>query len=36
MTAILSCICCEKKITLNKSDNHLIDMENRNDYDKLI
>ena len=35
MTAILSCIYCGKT-TLNKSDNHFIDMENGNDYNKFI
>lgn len=35
MTAILSCIYCGKT-TLNKSNNHFIDMEKENDYNKLI
>ena len=35
MTAILSCIYCVKT-TLNKSNNHFIDMEKENDYNKLI
>lgn len=35
MTAILSCMYCEKT-TLSKSDNHFTDMENGNDYNKLI
>lgn len=35
MTAFLYCIYCGKA-TLNKSDNHFIDKENGNDYNKLI